>query len=432
MHNDRVIEFNLYKQILSHTKFWFRREVERYDFHPIVFKILTHGIQPDNMARLVAEWPHYSVNDPQNLAYTQNERNGDNDRQTVTTFGRYVRRHFSKLEDHLIRDYSSMCVSDNFSISFELNDIIRSVQEGPKSCMTWDSSYSPGNSRAHEHPYNVYNPKYGWGTALRINPETNIIMGRAIVNKESKTFVRTYKRGIDYSYADEALEFWLKQQGYDKAASWDDYTKLDRISKGRSFLCPYIDGENQRVTDREYCLVIDEDGDYEACNTDGYADGADNTRYCERCGCDHDEDDFFRVSDSYEEVCGSCYSDYVDAIGYAGRYETIHIDETVEVNGDNYAIDYLNENGVVELQNGDYAFEKDCIRDEYDGWHLESDVVDSDEVVVIDNVVYYKDSKSIFYCEGSSEYYLKSEVTPVEVDGMLYHPEYQPEKEENE
>jgi hypothetical protein len=58
---------------------------------------------------------------------------------------------------------------------------------------------------------------------------------------------------------------------------------------------------------------------------------------------------------------------------------------------------------------------------------LDEEIGPNGDWVLIDSLAYPK--SELFYCNGSNEWYLKDDVTPVEVDGKEYHPENVPETE---
>ena len=239
---------------------WHCREQRRYTMHHSVFKAVELA-KPDMWHQLVLEWPHVSESDPNRIAYTRDDRAGTDDRQTVTTIGKYLRRHFSALRDDQIRDIVALYASDGCEIVKTMDGILTALQKGPKSCMQWH------NCLDERHPYRVYDPANGWGMAQRV--AVGDVVGRALVYEDAdegiKCYVRSYKKVDSYSPADEILEAWLKSQGYHHHRGWPQGARLAYV-EGRhsSFTAPYIDGECQNVSlsrnGGKQCLVIDEDG----------------------------------------------------------------------------------------------------------------------------------------------------------------------------
>lgn len=416
---------------LRGTRDWHRREQENYEFHPVIMEIIDK-YTPANLNLLILEWPHQSIKDASNVAYTESEAKGEADRQTPTTFGRYVRRHFPDMKDHEIRDYTTKCQNDIYEIWETSDDIVRSVQLGPKSCMTWDSCYTPGEPNYDPnslHPYRVYEPSLGWKCAVRLDPNTRSINGRALVlhTGDQKIFVRTYKRGTDYSYADEALEMFLKESGYTHEDAWPDGTQIKKIPYRKSYLFPYIDGEAQNVNLVNDTLQISYRGTYDCTSTDGTAYGA--SELCECCDCYYDEDDMVTVYDNRgreDQVCYNCREDhYTYAYGRYGNEEYYHSDYVIEtVCGTSVHQNFLDDNGVVEIENGEYAFEDNVIKTT-DGLKFHEDYLPS-KYVNINDVAYRKDDEA-FKCFFDDEWYVIAEVgDPVIVNGQTYHPENTP------
>ena len=93
--------------IVHEHRAWFRRETRKYKLHPVVEAALD-VCRPDDWHQLLLEWPHMAESDPARLAYTRDERSGEADRQTVTTIGKYLTRHFSEMTDHKVRDLAAL------------------------------------------------------------------------------------------------------------------------------------------------------------------------------------------------------------------------------------------------------------------------------------------------------------------------------------
>ena len=143
---DSIKKFEIVSRILNLTISWHEREQKRYEFHPVIKEMLQKH-EPSDVITLTYQWPHMSVKDSANVAYTRDDNSGNNDRQTVTTFGRYVRQFFPTLKDHEIRDYATKCQNDTYEIWDTPDAIVRSVIHGPKSCMTWDDNcYNPDHA----------------------------------------------------------------------------------------------------------------------------------------------------------------------------------------------------------------------------------------------------------------------------------------------
>jgi hypothetical protein len=420
--------------------------------HHSVFKAVELA-KPDMWHQLVLEWPHVSESDPNRIAYTRDDRAGTDDRQTVTTIGKYLRRHFSALRDDQIRDIVALYASDGCEVVKTMDGILTALQKGPKSCMQWHDCLD------ERHPYRVYDPAYGWGMAQRV--AVGDVVGRALVYEDAdegiKCYVRSYKKVDSYSPADEILEAWLKSQGYHHHRGWPQGARLAYV-EGRynSFTAPYIDGECQNVSlnrdrNNKTYLTIDEDGEYLCNNTDGSVD--DNAGVtCECCGDTHSADDSHLVGRRDDiNVCPSCFDySYVSAISRRGYEHYMHNDEVVWVESQDsyYDTDYLSSNNIVQLDNGDYEHTDNAVRlDSRDIWvHQEDDSVvfceHSDCYEHIDDVVQLHDGNwaltdDAWQCAHDDAWYLCDDVTAVDVTNKYgivipVHPDHADEYAEDE
>lgn len=406
---------------------WLERENSRL-LHPIVLALLDSDWDKCDWYAIMLEWPHVSL-DGERLAYTRNAAAGVQDRQTVTSIGKYLARHFSALPANVLRDAAALFTPDKFEVWDTVEDIVRGVQEGPNSCMKWSR-----HTDVETHPYSCYAPENGWTLAVRIANDQ--IDGRCLCHTkgDKKIFVRSFKRDPDegYSHSDVVLEAWLKSQGYAHEDAWKSYCQID--TKG-SCLFPYIDGDCQYVNDDGF---IDEDGAYECDNTNGSATSNDDRNYCQRCDS-HNNNGVCtgRLEDYW--VCDGCMESYTYVIGQNGNEYYIHDDDVVMVGDRNYDADYLADNDIVKLDDGsgDYAELDDtvCINGDY---YLEDD----DDVVYFDGEYHLiSDSDTVELHEArpgngdehalvhytwtcaDTGYRYHHDTPSVEIDGETYHPD---------
>lgn len=421
---------------------------EQWDLHPAVGRAWELA-RPVDHHQLVLEWPHRSESDPSRLAYTKDWRDWSADKQLITTVGKYLTRHFPSLADHQIRDIVALTTeAHEMGISYDTDEFVRIANEGPDSCMNWS-----GDSRDHwVHPYRAYDPAYGWGIAYR--KSDGRIDGRCIVNDESKTFVRSFKRGPGYSYSDEVLEAWLVERGYCKADSWrghylavvpDDYRRLE-------FVAPYLDGDVRSVRTSQHkgidALLVDERGDMTFDNTDGTCDRTDRHE-CSECGDHVDEDDIFStyhgesvcrwcIEDAYvEAICGG-YRDFVrrdsavyaechdewyhencagDYVVYSDHYgEYIDRDDAVHVAGDWYRED---DDDIVYCDDGEYRLTDDCVECHDGEWRPAEDCVPVNNANTFETVWADKDDDTIVQLPSGDYYFLHDTVYDAENDVYL-------------
>lgn len=412
---------------------WFRRERNRYQLHPAVYKLM-QLYMPDNWQQLLLEWPHRSEGDPNRLAYTRDERSGEADRQVVTSIGKYLTRHFSHAPSDLIRDIvAEHTYGGSIVLTKELSKMVHAVINGPRSCMSKDFCILCDDG-THRHPYAVYDPSLGWGMAVRYG-EDRSVLGRCLVYEGdgNKLFVRSYKRErneLSSSGADEAIESWLKSQGYTKEGYWPDGTPLKRYEcRSGGYLMPYIDGGTQSVDEDDFTIY--DGGSIDAGNTDGRA--APGNCECENCGTrfnDEDEGGWVGIHEDYH-VCQNCLdNDYTYAYSRRGNEYYIPNDRVVYVNDSYYDTEYLSDNNIVELHDGEYCDLDDAVWIESEDAYYHQD---DDALCCAVDTLEYALKDNCWRCTESGDWYTDG-TDYVEIDGDKYHPDHAPEieTEENE
>ena len=412
---------------------WFAKQVSKWPLHPAVYKAMELN-RPDDWQRLLLEWPHRATTDVNRIAYTESESKAEADRQTLTTIGKYLRRHFSSLSDHMIRDIAALFTIDGvITYTNDMAQMVHAVLNGPSSCMSKDFSIRCADGK-RRHPYEAYDPQYGWGMVIR--REGDDILGRCLVldSDDGKCFVRSYKRSATESYhsgVDEAIEAWLLNAGYTKRGSWPDGTQLAcHTTDSDDLLLPYVDGCCQSVIYHEageVPLRIHRNGDVDANNTCGYASLA--SAECSCCGGRCSEDDGIWVGYHGEEFVGSCCSDdYCDAYGRNGRNYYVHSDNVVCVNETYYDIDYIDDNNIVRTYDGDFEHTDDVV-------FIES----VSEYYLLDDprIVYAEDTErdelrdECWICAASGKVYTCN-TESVCIDGEHYHPDNAPNPAQEE
>ena len=371
--------------ILYGTRGWHRREQMRNPLHHAVYSLIFEKAAPDlgPVIELCAQWPHVSKTDPTKVAFTQDESKGIADRQTVTNFGRYVRKFYSPaiISDHELRDIAARLKPDEMRFVTDGAEIYRAVIHGPTSCMSKSSEWADYD----EHPYRVYDPELGWQLAVRYGP-TGDVLGRCWMYDDGnrKGFVRSYKkcpRG-GYSHSDEVLEAWLTEQGIEKVNGWhrlNAQIKMIEAGSGQ-FVAPYLDGSAQYVTEDGY-ITTESDDNYECTNTDGYSDEQGGGYECSHCGAMHRqyvyENEGIHVgwhSDSWVGPC--CDHNYTEVFGRNGEQYYVHDNDAVQVDGEWYHDRYLHDNDIVTITAGSYDGEyahidsTTCDPDTGDTWHI--------------------------------------------------------------
>jgi hypothetical protein len=343
------------------------REQARYPLHKAVREAVMLAA-PVNWHELVLQWPHVSVTDETRLAYTRSVEHGAADRQTITTVNKYLTQHFPTLQQHHIRDIAAKyTVASDYQITHDIEQMLTWLAQSPSSCMAW-RNWSAGQW----HPYRAYNPKFGWGLAVRI--EAGEVMARALINKQSMTFVRSFgavENDRGHSQNDNALNSWLQSQGFEYADGWSGL-KLAIVEHPRSgdFSAPYIDGDSQYVDLHSALgyLEITDCGQYECTNTDGSYSGAENIEHCEDCDSriDVDHDSYYWVTRHEDRrVCESCCEDnYTYVRGQNGNDYYVDNNDAVYVESrdQHYHDQYLSDNNIVYTEDtNEYEHIDDCV-----------------------------------------------------------------------
>jgi hypothetical protein len=359
--DDFWMYFSKLKLASAMSRPWHAREQLAAELHPSISEILITDALREHLSdwrEMILEWPHVSDGDALKIAYTENDRKGEADRQTVTTVGRYIKRHAPTMPDHLIRDLVATVTPDTFKMTSDMEEILQAVINGPQSCMDGRNF----NNKS-DHPYNVYRPALGWSMMIRTDAHGNI-MGRCMCHSGHGTdagphFVRSYGRDTPdgYSSTDQGIEATLKKLGFTKCDGWAQGTHLAKIDGDESdqYLMPYLDGDTQSVSDCGDHFEISHYGDF-STGTSGYITTEDRV-CCEHCH-EYAPEDEMTWTGYHEDtrVCDSCISDtFVHATGRNTYEYYVHVDHATEVDGDWYVTQYLSDNNIVELSNGDYC-----------------------------------------------------------------------------
>lgn len=405
--------------ILSESRAWFNRERAK-PIHPLISTILTDDkLLPyvEDWRALTLECPHVSSDG--RLAYTRSDEHGHADRQTVTSPGKYIKRHCPTMPDHVLRDLLDRFTPDTFVITTDQAVMLDAIMRGPRSCMDGRHFSDPDT-----HPYNVYAPSLGWGMAIR-KTQSGEITGRCLVLHQDNgcaCFVRSYRMSEEgYSQADHGLEDYLKSRGYEKLGGWPRGTRLSRIDASDGYLMPYVDGNNSNA---------DLEGDYFVIRADGYFDIQNTTGTtgesctCPNCGNSLDSEDDYRFvgyhcdSDPFCDECIGNRHTYV--IGREGCEYYVRDDNAIYVNSDYYDIDYLTDNDIIYCEYSEEHYHIDDCTELYDGTYCHS----NDAVLLADDEYAHCDDSDIVVldlpAENGADYALESQ-TWEDDQGRVFH-----------
>jgi hypothetical protein len=178
--------------------------------------------------------------------------------------------------------------------------------------------------------------------------------------------------------------------------------------------------------------VIDSDGEF-ACDQTGGCPTDESGDYfeCEDCGDRTSDDDGYWVGRSEDiRVCESCQeNNYRYVYGRRGNQYYVHEDDAVYVDScsDYYDQDYLSDNEIVELENGDYEQMENAVEVDGDWYHIDDERIcrteDTDEFLIRED--------GCWQCTESGNWYTDS-IDFVEVDGDKYHPDHAPDVDDEE
>ena len=126
--------------------------------------------------------------------------------------------------------------------------------------------------------------------------------------------------------------------------------------------------------------------------------------------------------------------------GRRGNQYYVSDDAVICVDDECYDRDWLGDNNIVELHDGDYCTMDDAVHVNDEWYHCD------DETIVCDHAGDYQlrdDCEQLYAgewalrdeaweCAGSGNWYLHDDDTPVEVDGENYHEDYVPEPDETD
>lgn len=139
------------------------------------------------------------------------------------------------------------------------------------------------------------------------------VINRAIVNVETKTYVRAYGDNSDAV---------MRAIGYTRDSGATDDCALAKIEHpyiGEAYLMPYLDGNQDYVDDEGDCWRITSHGDFAATEADGYIYTTPRC-CCNRCEEEIDEDDAIETAED-GLICEDCRdSYYVTPVGREELY----------------------------------------------------------------------------------------------------------------
>ena len=377
-----VVKHNHLTRLLAYTSGGVEgvRTFQAVPCHPTVLTALEAFGSPKDWHLLVLEQPQVS-SDGRRVAYVRNEdkrqahyKSDDptNPYLTATTPSKYITRHWPHVRSDKIRD---LCEAQTHKFAFadDIEEMIEIVIDGTSySCMQ--------DFRPESHPYQVYDPKFGWKLAYA--ERDGRLVARALVNDEYKCFVRTYgkENGQGDTQSHPGLHHFLVSQGYEYLTAWPEGCRFAKLKDGGEWLAPFLDPgadriescDSRRVTDAGGYFERSDSGEFVWDNTDGTATSTE-TETCDECGESVDGDECTWVGE--RRLCESCLCDgYVYVQTVRGESEYIPNSDAVCVDGECYHPDYLDRHDIVQLETGHYAHIDNTVYVEDEGYYHEDEV----------------------------------------------------------
>lgn len=296
-----------------HSAVW--RQIERQRFASGEYKPVP---LPPGLAAPPEHFLHLSVTETENdfVAYTPSEAYGQADRQVRLKYGKYLRKTFPELTDSDIHA-AVVAFRAQLQRSTETLHFATDVETVNWIFETRLSACGSGNNPSCMYgkwggqivrPYHVYTESPDVAVAyLELHEE---IIARTVVSTKNKTWVRAY--AVDGEEATcQLLIDKLKELGYKRGTL--DGCRL-RILPERNYQpqLPYLDGDANRVTERDGWWIVSSDGAYICEHTDGTAAVSDRCPECENpednCTCTYCDCCDARCADGCDDciLCDAC------------------------------------------------------------------------------------------------------------------------------
>ena len=389
--------------------------------HPAVIEALEKFGHPQDWHQLVLENATLAT-DGLRVAYVRSDQKRQdqycsrerNKFLTATTIGKYLARHWPHVASDRIRNVAAKYTA-NYAMLTTMEEMLGAIKNTTaESCMVYTDREIEA---VGHHPYEVYDPKYGWKLAICKNGAGEIA-GRALVYEhgDTKVFVRTY--GLDLSdgktQSHAGLEGWLESQGYSFEDEWPEgcrFRKLEHSDPDVHHVAPYLDpgaarvrsSNSRRVTDCGIYFRRSNRGEWNWDNTDGSPESTEERCTCDDCGSRVEADSTTCTGHHGEDncVCSSCLDDnYTSVIGRNGHEYYVPNDEAVRTEeGEYYHERYLAENSIVTLHDGSYTHHDNSIYVESEDEYYHDTDLDSSE----------DSCELVVYAEDISEYVMRND-----------------------
>lgn len=275
-------------------------------------------------------FPHISVDNPTQIAYTKSPEHGIRDRQTIVRCAKYF-QDFPGYARYLLPHYIAQISTDLASTTTELK-IARTADEieavylcGPNSCM----SHHLDEYESDIHPVRVYGDS-DLGVAYLGDLDAEKVTARAIVWPDKMIHSRSYGHS-------KLMNLVLKRAGYtnvydgpDRRMERFDGARIRYAESGSGIVVPYLDGITAAYVAQPWIVFGDGGRNTVAVPTDyttglclsKRSDDTDDGDYfhCDRCNdrthVDNGIHDAVQVGDG--SYCNDCLDarSHCDACGY--------------------------------------------------------------------------------------------------------------------
>ena len=322
------------------------RELKLSNWEKVVWSC-EHWANPYNSPLCRLHMVHVSEDDKTQVAFTQDEGKLLRNIQTRMKPGRYLMKYFGPESDNPVLSEAEckmwadrqLAAVEPVELHFAKNtqpNVWEWVYENsPNSCMRYnrnsrylDYGLDGVNHpvRAYAHPDNdlalayIMRPGFVEDHGVYAQTDSYVVAARTIVNLKRKSWLRIY---AEDDRERSKLTSLLKAEGYSECCGTLSDQVLQLMMVDDRYLCPYIDGENDRVEidHTTYTLTVGKVG-IDACRSMGVLDPDEITDQvcCPRCGGHCDEDDMTYVDCRGEIICQDCLNDNY-SYAYVGRYQ---------------------------------------------------------------------------------------------------------------
>ena len=414
-----------------------------------------------NVSHMFKEhYVHISFLDPTAIAFTEDERKGEADRQTMMRPGKYLQKFLGGGADGLIEhgpikgwpaQITKMQIAfyadwhqagrrptsdDILTFTEDADEMVRLYEEGPDSCMMgkgWDTA---------RHPVRVY---AGGGLALAaLTSVSGAVIGRALCWPAKQAFGRVYPTPNTSEQHNHYNELMSRL----KAKGWTSITENNSVFEGAllrqltnrhgGYLMPYLDNEygvEDVYRDGQSWWRMTHDENHQE-NTDGTMVNSDPDWRCDCCeGGFSDEYDYCTVYRSWgpsgavradgtrpgysrgdEMWCRDCRDNNTFYCEGSDEHYTDSCDSVYASDGNTYEYNWFYANGGWQ----------DAYDDEYYFRDTDTPVRLGDGALI--HVDYLKDASVVFQCFATGLWWFldhQSEAAPgyhVSFDVSAQHP----------